>query len=342
MKITGLLSILFVYAFTPIAAQRNTPKISREEYILKYKDLAIEEMQRTGIPASITLAQGMLESGNGNSRLAQKANNHFGIKCHDWEGRKIHHHDDARNECFRKYKSAEESYRDHSDFLTGRSRYASLFDLDVHDYKGWAKGLKKAGYATSNTYADALIKLIEENKLYELDQGVYFADKKKRDRTSGKDFLQISAVSDREVFLRNRIKYIYAKEGDTFENIAGEFDMLFWQLPKYNELAESSNLMQGQIIYLQPKRNKAEAGNQVHIVKEGETFYDIAQWYGIKLEKLLEKNLLDENSLPVPGQTLQLRRKIKNAKSAGKKIRDIDIKEKEDEEDIEFEFRLDD
>jgi flagellum-specific peptidoglycan hydrolase FlgJ len=140
---------------------QNKRKITRSEYIETYKGLAMTEMRRTGIPASITLAQGILESGNGNSTLAVKANNHFGIKCHDWNGPSIKQDDDRKNECFRKYRNPEKSYKDHSDFLTGRSRYAFLFDLKPDDYKAWARGLKKAGYATSSSYASALIKIIE-------------------------------------------------------------------------------------------------------------------------------------------------------------------------------------
>ncbi|MEA3436973.1 MAG: glucosaminidase domain-containing protein, partial [Thermodesulfobacteriota bacterium] len=148
-------------------------KISVEDYILTYKDVAMDKMEVYGIPASITLAQGILESGSGNSELARKANNHFGIKCHkDWNGKTFHTDDDAKNECFRKYKSPDKSYRDHSLFLTQRDRYADLFKLKVTDYKGWARGLKKAGYATNPKYPQLLIKIIEENRLYEFDKGI--------------------------------------------------------------------------------------------------------------------------------------------------------------------------
>lgn len=158
---------LFITSFfisTLIFAQAGSKRISREEYINTYKDDAIEEMQRTGIPASITLAQGILESGDGNSALARYARNHFGIKCHsDWKGATFTMDDDAKDECFRKYKHALESYKDHSDFLTGRNRYAFLFELKLTDYKGWAHGLKKAGYATNPKYPKLLIDIIERN-----------------------------------------------------------------------------------------------------------------------------------------------------------------------------------
>ncbi len=152
----------------PLQGQRNH-SMSREDYIKTYSDLAMKEMARVGIPASITLAQGCLESDNGNSTLATKGNNHFGIKCHDWTGKKIYHDDDAKNECFRSYDSPYESYMDHSQFLTTRDRYAELFELKPHDYRGWAKGLKNAGYATASNYATLLIKIIEDNELYRFD-----------------------------------------------------------------------------------------------------------------------------------------------------------------------------
>ena len=164
--------LLFSVFLSLAAAAQNGRKMTRKEYIDTYKELAMREMVNTRIPASITLAQGILESGDGNSTLARKANNHFGIKCHDWKGKRVKYDDDKRNECFRKYKSVEESYKDHSEFLSTRYRYAFLFDYEQYDYKAWAKGLKKAGYATSPTYSKALIKLIEENELYVYDQQV--------------------------------------------------------------------------------------------------------------------------------------------------------------------------
>ena len=166
-------SLLFTFTFllsTLLFAQAGSKRMTRAEYIATYKDDAIEEMQRTGIPASITLAQGILESGDGNSALARYAKNHFGIKCHsDWKGPTFTMDDDAKDECFRKYRKVIESYKDHSAFLTGRNRYAFLFELKITDYKGWAKGLKKAGYATNPKYPDLLIGIIEKNELYKFD-----------------------------------------------------------------------------------------------------------------------------------------------------------------------------
>lgn len=173
MKNMLRLSILIVFCTTSVILLAQSK--SRSQYIEEYHELAIKEMNRVGIPASITLAQGMLESGNGNSTLARKSNNHFGIKCHnDWKGKRVYHDDDRKGECFRKYKTVYQSYIDHSDFLTGKQRYASLFELKTTDYKGWAKGLKKAGYATDPKYAHRLIEIIEENNLDRFDRGGTF------------------------------------------------------------------------------------------------------------------------------------------------------------------------
>ncbi len=294
---------------TGIQAQ-SYGKFTRTEYIEQYKKYAVEEMARTGIPASITLAQGILESGDGNSSLARKANNHFGIKCHDWTGKSIKHNDDSRRECFRKYNSAYESYRDHSDFLATKSRYAFLFEFDPTDYKQWAKGLKNAGYATSPTYARALIKIIEENKLYLLDTevkagkpAIYYAENKTRSVKTG----------ERKIFENNRVKYLLTKNSDTFKSLTDEFDLLPWELAKYNELPPDFVLSEDQVLYIQPKRAKAEAGKNTHVVKEGETMYDISQKYAIKLEKLYRNNLLAEGTEPETGTELLLRGKKKGA-----------------------------
>jgi LysM repeat protein len=275
-----------------------------------YSKWAVREMNRSGIPASITLAQGILESNNGNSTLATKGNNHFGIKCHNWKGKKIIHDDDKKNECFRKYKSAEESYVDHTDFLMGSPRYSFLFELDQTDYEGWAKGLKKAGYATAPRYADMLIKIIEENDLDDYDSG-----KRRPQVTDVGDTQELGDVDDfeiemgRHVLVRNRINYIIVKEGDTYQSINKEFDMLPFELAKYNEIPRDSKLTEGQVLYLQPKRNKASVEYRFHTVEEGETMYAISQMYGIKLRKLLQKNLMSEGDEPEPGDTIFLRKK---------------------------------
>lgn len=325
--------LLACIAFS-LAGQTGT--LTREDYILKYKHLAIQEMERTGIPASITMAQGLLESGNGNSRLAVKANNHFGIKCHDWNGKKMRHDDDARRECFRKYNSVEESYQDHSAFLTSKSRYAALFEIPATDYKGWARGLKKAGYATSPTYAEALIRIIEENQLYLLDEGVDIPDAKdmlakKPERK--KDLGHTG--SSRQVLENNRVKYIVARAGDTYADLTRELEMLPWQLAKYNELAQDFEIKEGQVVYIQPKRVNSDATKTMHIVAEGETMYSISQKYAIRLDKLYARNMISVGTEPKPGTKLALRGRIK-----GKNTGTIPKPETpvEEQEEMQFEF----
>jgi len=289
--------------------------LERKDYINQYKDLAIKEMQRSRIPASITLAQAMLESDNGNSTLARNANNHFGVKCHNsWKGAKIYHDDDRRNECFRKYRTVYESYIDHSDFIANGNRYQFLFDFKITDYKAWAKGLQKAGYATSRTYAHLLIKIIEDNQLYIYDNPDYseysFPDESELDTQDvalgDVDNFSIN-LNKHVVKERNRIDYIIIKEGDTFESVTEEFGMLPFELYKYNEVDEKAKLTVGQVLYLQPKRNKADVRNEFHEVKEGDTMYSISQLYGIKIKKLYEKNLMDEGTEPEIGQKIWLR-----------------------------------
>jgi len=279
----------------------------RLDYFQRYSGLAMEEMSRSGVPASITLAQGALESGDGMSRLAVQANNHFGIKCHDdWSGKTIKHDDDRNNECFRKYKSVEESFRDHSDFLNEKSRYASLFALDPIDYKGWAKGLKKAGYATSAGYDNALIRIIEEYNLQQYDllalNGMNF-------RPGSEGFL--ASVSSHDIRENNRVKYVVAKAGETFQSLASEMEKLEWELPRYNDLTPYDSLSEGQVIYVQPKRNKAEAGKKTHVVKAGESMYDISQLYAVKLDRLYEMNRIPYGTEPKAGAILQLRKSVR-------------------------------
>ncbi len=286
---------------------------TREEYVEMYSKWAVGEMNRSGIPASITLAQGILESNNGNSTLATKGNNHFGIKCHGWKGKKIIHDDDKKNECFRKYKSARESYNDHTDFLMGSPRYSFLFEMEQTDYKGWAKGLKKAGYATAPKYADMLIKIIDENDLDQYDTGErrpVVADAGKTGETQElTDVDNFEVEMGRRVLVRNRINYIIVKEGDSYQSLNEEFDMLPFELAKYNEIMRDSKLAKGQVLYLQPKRTKASVEYRFHTVEEGETMYAISQMYGIKLKKLMQKNLVKEGEEPEVGDVIHLRKK---------------------------------
>lgn len=286
-------------------------RLTKEDYIAKYKDVAIYQMKSQGVPASIILAQGLLESDNGNSRLAVKANNHFGIKCHKtWNGPTLYEDDDKKNECFRKYGNPEKSYKDHSDFLRGARRYSLLFDLKSTDYKGWAYGLKKAGYATNPHYAEMLIKIIEENELYAYDQGVSVeVESPTKGMGVDVDHFEIDMNKHCKVYTRNRIKYIVVKKGDTFETLTKEFELLPWQLSKYNELTKDSSLREGQELYIQPKRCRAEINHSVHVVEAGETMYSISQMYGVKMKKLYRKNRMKFGDQPEVGQVIHLRKR---------------------------------
>lgn len=317
-----VLVLLYSCKATKPLITSNSPTQSASDYINKYKDIAVSEMMRTGIPASITLAQGMIESDYGRSRLAKEANNHFGIKCHDdWKGPTIRHNDDKRNECFRKYKKAQESYYDHSDFLVSGNRYDFLFKLTNTDYKGWARGLKKAGYATNPDYANMLIRTIEDNNLMMFDEGYKMfgkyvePGKNKPETDTAKSEKPAKAISGNTVSVsrplrvmeNNRIQYIIVKEGDTREGLEKEFQLLKWELPKYNELNDDFEPVPGQLLYLQPKRTKAEAGKDNYTVKEGDTMYLISQKFGIKLKSLYELNRMDEGTEAEAGKKMWLR-----------------------------------
>ena len=266
-------------------------EISRKEYIEKYSSLAVKQMHQYKIPASITLAQGILESNNGNSRLAVKANNHFGIKCHGWEGKKIFADDDKKNECFRNYKNVLESFVDHSLFLNKYSRYEFLFDYKITDYKSWAKGLKKAGYATNSKYPELLIKIIEENKLYQFDM-----EKIDKNLISGK----------RNIYMHpNKIKYVISQNQETYETIAKSLNIKLKQILKYNDDKKLSVLKEGTKVFIQPKRNRSK--QRTHVVNKGEDLRSISQTYGIKMKSLKKRNeLILKNGLN-NGDKLRLR-----------------------------------
>lgn len=309
MKVKLLLVLSFLASFAASAQK----KITREEYINKYKDIAIYQMKTQGVPASIILAQGLLESDNGNSPLAVKANNHFGIKCHkSWNGATMYMDDDTKNECFRKYSNPQKSYNDHSDFLRGARRYSPLFDLEPTDYKGWAYGLKKAGYATNPHYAEMLIKIIEDNNLYIYDKGIAVeieSPSKGMGDLVDIDHFVIDLNKHRKVYTRNRIKYIVIKKGDNYASLTKELELMPWQLAKYNEISKDSALKEGQEIYIQPKRCRAEINHSTHVVEKGETMYSISQMYGIKLKSLYRKNRMKIGEQPEVGQVIQLRKR---------------------------------
>lgn len=299
-----ILFVGFYFLCHDVVAQPAEYKMTRKEYIERFKDDAIKEMLVHGVPASITLAQGMLESGNGNSALAVYANNHFGIKCHlDWAGPTYIQDDDERDECFRKYPTVLESYSDHSLFLKSRSWYGFLFDLKTTDYRAWAKGLKDAGYATDPSYSYKLIQIIEENKLYDCDVVKPLPNIKPEVKKNN------SAISStvRKVMLFNDIKYVMVKEGDTYSSIAKEFGTREKRLYRYNDLVKNDKLIAGQKLYLQPKRRNAK--EEFHIVQRGETMKSIAQLHGIKIKHLYKKNRMKAGDQPKPGTKLFLRKR---------------------------------
>ncbi|HKK40300.1 MAG TPA: glucosaminidase domain-containing protein [Cryomorphaceae bacterium] len=303
-----ILLLAFLISTLAIAEGDPNKRNTRAEYIAQWKDVAIDQMEKHGIPASITLAQAILESGDGNSELARKANNHFGIKCHDWQGKKTYHDDDKRNECFRKYRNAQESFDDHSVFLQ-RSRYLFLFDYKVTDYKSWAKGLKKAGYATNPKYPDLLIRLIEENNLAQYDRPGAKRGKppvKQRTTNGSNDAIVIEIQRGLEIQQSsNRIKYVIADGRYSPEALADRMQMGPWQIKKYNDLGDNEKIEEGQLVYLQPKRGK-NRDHDTHTVKEGETLRGISQQYGVKIKKILKHSELPKDYRIKTGDELKL------------------------------------
>lgn len=290
------LKLLFILIISCLILQAQTRNKQYEDYIKKYRELAVEEMKKYHIPASITLAQGLLESGAGQSTLARKSNNHFGIKCGgDWTGKTVSHDDDARGECFRAYKHPKDSYEDHSKFLAGRPRYASLFKLKITDYKGWARGLKKAGYATNPRYADQLIGIIELYELYKYDEKNYLKWIKKN-------------PNPHQTYIANDLLYIIVRAGDSWKSISKEFDISQKKLRKYNDLYKGYALQVGDILYLEKKNRKADKAHIVHVLRAGESMYSISQKYGIRLKNLYKLNKMDEEApAPEVGTILRLR-----------------------------------
>lgn len=278
-----------------------------QNYIDKYKDLAIEGMLKYRVPASITLAQGLLESGAGTSELTVKGNNHFGIKCHGWTGRTVYHDDDARNECFRAYDNAFQSFEDHCKFLKNGKRYSSLFNLKVTDYKGWANGLKAAGYATNPQYAQKLIGIIELYKLSQYDTAKGYD--KFMAQHSGKDKPVTKEAPLHSIHIFNKNYFLQARAGDTFEMIGKEIGISYKKIAKYNERDVNSRLEPNEIIWLKKKQKRADKsyGDRPHIVKVGESMYSIAQYYGIRLKSLYKLNKMSPDDGIYVGQQLRIR-----------------------------------
>jgi len=304
-KYFQIAAIILVSAMSVKADDKMTP----QEYIAKYKDYAIIEMHRSGVPASITLAQGLLESSNGNSRLARKANNHFGIKCKStWKGKTIKADDDAPNECFRAYDSALESYKDHSDFLRNNWRYHNLFELEITDYKGWAKGLRKAGYATNKKYHTIIISIVERYKLYQYD------------------IAPLPSDINKPTLVNNKIPALYAEKGQTAKAIAEANDLKEKHIYRFNELPKGTEIKEGDIVYLKPKRRRGAVAK--HVVQPGESMYQISQSYGIKLKHLYKKNRMEPGTQPAAGETVYMQKK-RNKSNIIKSQPEIDTQEEE-------------
>ena len=308
--------LLFIANIFCIQGQKKNP--AYEEYINKYKNLAIQLQQEYKIPASIKLAQGLLETGGGSSRLAKIGNNHFGIKCKpEWRSGRMYHDDDAAGECFRTYKSAEESYIDHSKFLSERIYYVKLFDLDIYDYKGWTRGLQASGYATDKAYGTKLLNLIETYELYKYDR-VKVPEKTKKieddiyeiriDAPNGKTDYKDPINWRRRIYQTNGIHFITAQSGDTYNIIAYDTRLKLKKLLKYNEVTKEHQLKDGDIVFLQGKKKYASKENSIHTVKGGDSMHSISQQYGMRLKSLYKLNKLKDNYTPKPGDTLKVRK----------------------------------
>ncbi|MDR0962949.1 MAG: glucosaminidase domain-containing protein [Mediterranea sp.] len=287
-----------------LSAQRRNSLYN--DYIRQYAPLAVAQMRQHKIPASITLAQGLLESGAGRSELARKSNNHFGIKCHsDWRGRTVRHTDDAPNECFRVYGNVEDSYDDHSLFLKRGARYAFLFSLKITDYKAWARGLKTAGYATDPSYANRLITIIEDYELYKYDAEAL--DKRDTRRIEKELQKKPWLANPHQVYLANDIAYVVARDGDSFQLLGKEFDISWKKLVKYNDLHKAYTLEAGDIIYLKKKRKKALPPHTIYVVRDGDSMHTISQKFAIRLKNLYKMNRKDGEYVPEIGDILRLR-----------------------------------
>ena len=308
---------------------------TREEYISRYMPIAIAHMERYGIPASITMAQGILESDCGNSLLSMKSNNHFGIKCkRNWTGDKVYHDDDAKGECFRSYPSVEASYRDHAEFLDSQPRYDSLFAYSSDDYKSWARGLKAAGYATAPDYAQRLIRIIEENQLFLLDRpdGArlyasrmgrkvtdpegWFADQSSVEPVSGSSSaidpdnyrVTINAHNGYNVYQTNGVHYVLAKENDTFENIGRKFRLSPRNLRKFNDLKDKkAQPVPGEAVYIERKRKRWEGNSRHHICRQGETAYSVGQSYAIRTRSIEKLNKLRKDEELAAGREIRIK-----------------------------------
>ena len=305
MKKLICMAVFLVFVVVTADAQGAKWNQRYQDYVDEYKDIAIREMLKYNIPASITLAQGLLESGAGQSELTRKGNNHFGIKCHGWTGRTTYHDDDARQECFRAYNNALESYEDHSKFLASSQRYKSLFQLSRTDYKGWAHGLKACGYATNPQYAYRLIDIIELYKLHQYDKATH-ANKFIAGHAGAHS---VGAAELHPIHINNRNYYLQARRGETFKMIGKEVGISGRRLARYNERPYKEPLEEGDIVYLKKKRTSADKSfkRQPHIVKAGESMYTISQKYGVRLKSLYRMNRMEPDHQLRVGEQIRVR-----------------------------------
>lgn len=316
--------LLLLSAESIVAQSRQT----REEYIEKYKSIAVAHMERYGIPASITMAQGILESDAGNSVLSNSSNNHFGIKCKkNWKGDRVYHDDDAKGECFRAYPTVEASYLDHAEFLDSSPRYDSLFAYPSNDYRSWARGLKAAGYATAPDYAQRLIKIIENYRLYLLDQeggdaiyssgktakqnAEWFADHSTAQREEMVDYdifrVTINSHKGYNVYRTNQTCYVLAKEGDSYASLGKAFYISERTLREFNDVDKTTELQKDDIVYIERKKDCWQGNVMLHVVRKGETLYSLSQSYGIRKRSLARLNRLKRGKEFEHGQTIKLR-----------------------------------
>jgi LysM repeat protein len=287
-------------AFIPFEANAIRKSSAYEKYIGKYGDEAVRQQKKYRVPASITLAQALLESNAGASTLARNSNNHFGIKCHsDWKGQRSYHNDDRANECFRKYRSVSESYEDHSRFLVDHSRYDRLFNYHATDYKRWARGLQECGYATDRGYANKLIDIIETYQLYRYDSAKAKKEKKAK--------RPAAAPLAREVFRTHGLIYVLAGSGDSLDDIAADVGFSAGKLRRYNEMPDGFPLETGDVVYLQKKKTKADKPYLFHTVRIGESMHSISQRYGIRVKNLYKLNGRKPDFIPEEGDVLKLR-----------------------------------
>lgn len=293
-------------SFSLIAFAGVEKQISKKEYVEQWRTTAVQQMIQYNIPASITMAQAILESGSGNSELARLGKNHFGIKCGDWDGERMYMDDDSKGECFRVYNSAEESFLDHSDFLKNKKRYANLFALELTDYKAWSKGLKEAGYATNPKYPDLLIGLIEDLKLNELD--LLGTQNNEISPSLVSATSTSTSNSKHAVFVHsNKVKYVVAKKGDTFYKISKELGLTLTQLYRYNDFDSKKDVLEaGDLIYIHPKRNRSK--KKFIFLEEAMSVNQLSQKEAIDPEKILKHNNIDSpNTLLRKGEKITLR-----------------------------------